>query len=311
MHDFQKANIVLFNCRFGDKILYYGYNDDRLYVIVTDQSIEETLQKSLHELMGDHFEIRIQNKLAISELAYTGVPLHGAKFVYINENVDAFANDPFFATTGSLMKTNTDQMVAITARHAFKDRESNSIYVLIDRKVVRLGNQMEQLHNKMEGMEEDIAMIGIEDATRSLVDEKCEKPLIDNLGLATPARIISAHNLEKGDIVHKRGAKTGLTTGIVRDIKTQAVGTFSRKSQVIYIKGRNNKPFAGKGDSGSLVYLQSFSPVENILDVVALVQGRVNVPFPNADIICFPFEEGCNTLYKNIKGIRPLRFIDY
>lgn len=296
----------MFDCRFEDKILYHGYNDDRLYIIVTEESVKENLENLLK---NQQFVIEIKEKLEISELAKVGVPLHGAKFVYKNETKEEFHADLSFATTGSLMRTNKNQTVAVTARHAFEKNISNAMYVLIEGNVVRLGGQVEQPQNKMECIEDDIAMIEIEEETRPLVDEKCEKSLIDFAELATCARI-SERNLEKGDIVHKRGAKTGLTTGVVKDIKIQAVGRFRKPSRVIYITGRENKPFAEGGDSGSLVYQQSLSPEENILEVLALVQGRVNVPIPNPDIICFPFKEGCRTLYKYIEEIEPLKFFD-
>lgn len=296
----------MFNCRFEDKILYHGYNDDTLYIIVTEESVKENLENLLENQQS---VIEIKEKLEILELAKVGVPLHGAKFVYKNETKEEFHADLSFATTGSLMRTNKNQTVAVTARHAFEKNISNAMYVLIEGNVVRLGGQVEQPQNKMECIEDDIAMIEIEEEKRPLVDEKCEKSLIDFAELATRARI-SERNLEKGDIVHKRGAKTGLTTGVVKDIKIQAVGRFRKPSRVIYITGRENKPFAEGGDSGSLVYQQSLSPEENTLEVLALVQGRVNVPIPNPDIICFPFKEGCRTLYKYIEEIEPLKFFD-
>ena len=297
----------MFNCRFEDKILYHGYNDDTLYIIVTEESVKENLENLLENQQS---VIEIKEKLEILELAKVGVPLHGAKFVYKNETKEEFIADLSFATTGSLMRTNKNQIVAVTVRHAFEKNISNAMYVLIEGNVVKLGEQVEQPQNKMECIEDDIAMIEIEEEKRLLVDEKCEKPLIDFAELATRARI-SERNLKKGDIVHKRGAKTGLTTGVVKDIKIQALGRFRKPSCVIYITGMEDKPFAERGDSGSLVYQQSLSTEENILEVLALVTGRVNVPIPNADIVCFPFKEGCRSLYKYIEEIEPLEFFDY
>lgn len=131
----------MFNCRFEDKILYHGYNDDTLYIIVTEESVKENLENLLK---NQQFVIEIKEKLEISELAKVGVPLHGAKFVYKNETKEEFHADLSFATTGSLMRTNKNQTVAVTARHAFEKNISNAMYVLIEGNVVRLGGQVEQ-----------------------------------------------------------------------------------------------------------------------------------------------------------------------
>lgn len=270
------------------------------------------MKENLENLLKDHIEdlvIHIQEKLAISELANVGTPLHGAKLVYVNETAEEFKRDPSFATIGSLMKTNERQIVAITAKHIFEVNNSNLAFVLVDNEVVRLGEQVHQSRNDMKSMEDDIAIVQTDEKTRSLINDRCEKLLLDSSGLPTPAQI-SLRNLEIGDIVHKRGAKTGLTTGVVRDIRIQAVGRFSKPSPVIHIIGRENSLFADYGDSGSLVYQHSLSPEQNYLEVHAMVQGKIGVPIPNADIVCFSLKEGCNTLCRNINGLQSLHFFD-
>lgn len=254
------------------------------------------------------FVISVEDKLSISELSKTGVPLHGAKFVYVNMGPEGFDTDECFATTGSLMQANNNSlMVAVTCRHAL-EKEDN-FYTLIENLVVRLGQEVKQPNNRMKRLNDDISVVRIDDATRSIVDEKCEKLLIDTSKLPSPARI-SDQTLVKGDIVHKRGARTALTTGIVRDVKTQKIGRFSEQSRVIFITGRDSIPFAEKGDSGSLVFQHSLDPEEKRLDVVAMVQGKVKVPIPNADVICFPFIEGCENLQNNIPDIQNLDFFN-
>lgn len=162
-----------------------------------------------------NFVISVEDKLSISELSKTGVPLHGAKFVYVNMGAEAFSTDECFATTGSLMQANNNSlMVAVTCRHALDKKDS--FFTLIENSMVKLGQEVKQPNNKMVRLHDDISVVRIDDATRSIVDEKCEKLLIDTSKLPSPARI-SDRTLVKGDIVHKRGARTGLTTGIVRD----------------------------------------------------------------------------------------------
>lgn len=254
------------------------------------------------------FMIIVQDKLSISELSGPGVPLHGAKFVYANGNVDAFIANKSYATTGSLMLANNNNlMVAVTCRHAVENKEN--FYTLIEKSVVKLGKELPQQNNNMEKLHDDIALIEIDDTTRSEINEKCEKLLLDSSDLPSIARK-SSRILQRGDIVHKRGATTGLTTGIVKEVRAQKTGRFDLPSTVIYVTGRDSKPFAIEGDSGSLVFQQSLSPHEKELDVLAMVQGKIRLPFPNADVICFPFKDSCDILETRIFDIQNLQFFE-
>lgn len=281
------------------------------YVVTKTEIVKEKLKAlfswPVHE--NKRIVIIVEDRLGITELSKTGVPLHGAKFVYADNGVPAFKTDECFATTGSLMLANNNNlMVAVTCKHALEKRDT--FYSLIENSVVRLGQEIKQPNNRMRKLHDDISVVRIDDATRSIVDEKCEKLLIDTSEL--PSRAVISHRfLVKGDIVHKRGARTGLTTGIVRDVRTQQIGRFSEQSTVIFITGRDSIPFAEKGDSGSLVFQHSLDPEEKRLEVLAMVQGKVNIPIPNADVICFPFIEGCENLQHNIPDIQNLDFFNH
>lgn len=253
------------------------------------------------------FEINLKDRLEVEELSNPGVSLHGAKHVYREESVSEFKSDNTFATTGSLMSANGDSMVVVTARHGFNGRETDPIYVLIEKEVVRLGGQIQQVQN-MKYLHDDIAVVKVENEIRKKVDAKCERLLFHDSKFGTPAKIAS-HDLKIGDIVHKRGAKTNLTTGVVKDIKTGVIGRFPESSLIIYITGMDGTQlFADKGDSGSLVYQQSLSPTHDVLEVHAMVQGRE--PDQIQDIICFPFIQGCETLHRNIPDLAPIKFFD-
>nr|XP_034330193.1 uncharacterized protein LOC117690335 isoform X3 [Crassostrea gigas] len=297
--------------RFPEKILYSVNDGNTQYIIASDHTTKMSLETlfSGSGFKNINFVISVEDKLSISELSKTGVPLHGAKFVYVNMGAEAFSTDECFATTGSLMQANNNSlMVAVTCRHALDKKDS--FFTLIENSMVKLGQEVKQPNNKMVRLHDDISVVRIDDATRSIVDEKCEKLLIDTSKLPSPARI-SDRTLVKGDIVHKRGARTGLTTGIVRDVRTQQIGRFSEQSRVIFITGRDSIPFAEKGDSGSLVFQHSLDPEGKRLEVLAMVQGKVNVPIPNADVICFPFIEGCENLQNNIPDIQNLDFFNH
>lgn len=291
---------------FGDKIIYKKYDGDTLYVITTDQDVKERLDiwYTKSGIKNINFETTVDAKLSISELTKSGVPLHGAKIVYVNEDVEAFKIDEAFATTGSLMMANGESMVIVTCRHALRN---GHVYTLIDNAVVRLGQGIQQQQNNMNRLNEDIAVVQIDEETRSVITNKCEKLLIDECGYPTPAQI-SLSELRKDDIVHKRGANTGLTTGPVNSVENITVTGFNIPSPTILIQGKDGKPFAEKGDSGSLVFKHSYSVESNILDVIGMVQGKTLVPSSNPDIICFPFHEGRDFLIGNNQDVDCLQF---
>jgi hypothetical protein len=257
------------------------------------------------------YAIHVEETLGVSFLAKEGVPLHGAKFVYVNEDIQAFHRDQQFATTGSLMMANGSAMVIVTSRHAFKNPAN--IYVAINNCVVKLGHELRHVHGDMECLHDDITVVEIESDAIGAVDNKCEKLLIDACGKPTPARI-SARELCVDDIVHKRGARTGLTTGVVTRVGVQPLNGFKLPCHTIQISGRasDSGSFAGSGDSGSLVFQHSLSAEENIIDVLAMVQGRLDVkvaPIHNPPIVCLPFMSGCQKL-RQVTGLDSLQFFN-
>lgn len=305
-----------FVCRFHDKILNTAYYDNTLYVITADQNTKDILETSFSAISYQNVShaITVKEELPISPLSNIGVPLHGAKFVLVDEGVEAFHSNKAYATTGSLMKvTNNDMMVAVTCRHAVKKEGSaantSTCYTIIENSVVKLGQTLLQSSGRMESLHDDIAVVRVDEKTRLLIDEKCEKLLIDEFELPTPATI-AINSLKRGDIVHKRGARSGLTTGVVKDVKNEKIESFVIPSRTIYITGGDSEPFAEEGDSGSLVFQHSLDPEKNVLNVHAMVQSKVRLPIPNADIICFPFDEGCESLRKNVtdEDLQSLQF---
>lgn len=295
--------------RFADQILYRRYDGNTLYIIVCSETVKNNIIYHFSELHIKNIScvITVSNRLSTTELSKPGVPLHGAKFVYANEDVAAFYIDNAFATTGCLMMANNNNtMVAVTCRHAVKDVET--CYTLIENSVITLG-QKQQSGNEMKFLHDDIAVIVVDNETQFVVNQKCEKLLLDTSDIPSPAQIYLS-SLETGDIVHKRGAKTGLTTGVVNGVKFEKIGNFIFPSWVIYVIGRDGKPFADKGDSGCLVFRHSMSPVSNVLDVCAMVIRKIDIPIQNPDILCFPFNEGCESLQKNVPDIQNLTFFN-
>lgn len=295
--------------RFADQILYRRYDGNTVYIIVCSETVKNNIIYHFSELRIENISyfITVDSRLSITALSKPGVPLHGAKFVYENKDVDDFYIDNAFATAGALMMANNNNtMVAVTCRHAVEDVES--CYTLIEDSVIKLG-QKQQSGNRMKFLHDDIAVIVVDNETHFVVNQKCEKLLLDTSDIPTPAQICLS-SLETGDIVHKRGAKTGLTTGIVNDVKFEKIGNFIFPSTVIYVIGRDGKPFADKGDSGSLVFRHPMSPVSNVLDVCAMVNGKIDIPIQNPDVLCFPFNEGCESLRKNVPDIQNLTFFN-
>lgn len=115
--------LFFFHLSFSESLLYHELDGNILNVVATDQVVKEGIEAGLVEagFKNIHLVITVQDHLSVSELSKTGEPLHGAKFVYVNEGVDAFHANKSFATTGSLMfTTNNNRMVAVTCQHALK-----------------------------------------------------------------------------------------------------------------------------------------------------------------------------------------------
>lgn len=70
---------------------------------------------------------------------------------------------------------------------------------------------------------DDIVVVLIDDDIGVILNNKCEKFLIDDLEFFLLVRIF-LWDLKKGDIVYKRGVKMGFIMGIVKDIKFELIG---------------------------------------------------------------------------------------
>lgn len=154
--------------RFHDKILNTGYYDNTLHVITADQNTKDSLEASFSALSNQNVNlaITVRDKLPISQLSKIGVPLHGAKFVLVDEGVGAFHLNKTYATTGSLMKvTNNNMMVAVTCRHAVQNEGSTgcTCYTIIENSVVKLGQTLPQSSGQMESLHDDIAVVRIDE----------------------------------------------------------------------------------------------------------------------------------------------------
>lgn len=296
--------------RFEDGILYHGYHDEKLYVITTDRDVKDRLEARLSKLKMDslQFVVTVEDKQSISELSGSGTHLHGAKLVFVNGNVDAFKADESFATTGSLMLANNKTlMVAVTARHVVENK--SNFFTLVGNAVLNLGQELPQPNNYMKKVHDDIAVIVIKDQTRSEIDQNCEKRLINFYNNPSAGQKTS-EKLNVGEIVHKRGARTNLTTGTVTYKSNRKFGRFSSKSEYVVVEGRVAERFAAKGDSGSLVFKHTLSPRTREIDVYAMVYGKFNKFVPSPPIICFPFKESCDVLEARTPGIDNLQFFE-
>ena len=62
--------------RFGDKILYHGYDGEKHCVITTEEGVKETLITSLSKLPKGQaqFAIIVENIVIVKELTKPGVP---------------------------------------------------------------------------------------------------------------------------------------------------------------------------------------------------------------------------------------------
>lgn len=105
----------------------------------------------------------------------------------------------------------------------------------------------------MESLYDDIVVVWVDEKICLLIDEKCEKFLIDEFEFFILVMIV-INFLKRGDIVYKRGVRLGLTTGVVKDVKNEKIESFVILSCIIYIIGGDLELFVEEGDFGLLVF---------------------------------------------------------
>ncbi|XP_062601187.1 uncharacterized protein LOC134262884 [Saccostrea cucullata] len=301
--------------RYREKILYRGFSKKGVRIITTDENVKNELIQKFSEFRNLVVDVTVETDLDMTPFAGTGEPLHGAKFVYREQSADSFMFDNDYSTTGSLLKINGSEMAALTCLHAFRRRENQNVFVSINDSVIQLGRNMFDHPQELRSIHDDIALIEVTRSAIPLIEANCERLLLDEQDMPSPSDI-SCRRIEEivGEIVHKRGASTGLTTGTVVEAGEIRLRDFQELATVIIVKPTRRRRnqiqlFAAPGDSGSLLFQHSLS-LENKLDVLGMVYGRAPIaPFPDpATVMCIPLKDSVDRLMQRNPELTEIDF---
>ncbi|XP_062612274.1 uncharacterized protein LOC134274055 [Saccostrea cucullata] len=311
---YNKEQIMKIIERYEEKILYHGFNKKGVRIVTNDKKVKEDLLRNFSDVGNFVVDIIVQSDFEMTPFADHGIPLHGAKYVYRQQSSDSFFFDNDYATTGSLVKINDSRMAALTCQHAFLNRGNQNVFVNINNSVVKLGRNMFNLR-EMRCIHDDIALIDIDKETIRIIDSHCEKLLLDVHNEPAPADL-SRRDLDDlvEDIVHKRGACTDLTTGIIIETGEIRHRDFPERASAIIVKPNLRRRghvrlFGAPGDSGALLFQPSLS-LENKLEVIGMLYGRAPRDiFPHPDtVICIPLGTAVEKLKRKIQGLREIDF---
>ena len=171
-----------------------------------------------------------------------------------------------YGTVGGFGKTADGQMVALTNGHLYLGNESRPLYVKVMEKFIKLGENIEKIGTgDLEEYLLDIAVIRVS----AEIAADCEKCLRDEKGDKKTAIVYQGQVEDAiGTFVHKKGAKSGWTTGLVEG--SHSVPNMDELPGTVLVKGRDGN-FSEQGDSGSLVFKMGEDPDLKEVEVVAIV----------------------------------------
>ncbi|XP_056018026.1 uncharacterized protein LOC125679617 isoform X1 [Ostrea edulis] len=248
----------------ADKIYGYGFRQKEFYILMNDDLSDKhacTLQVDIlksKEMAKFSWNIKFEKSRGISIAKHIGP---GSQIIP-NQN-----KPQEYGTLGGFAHINSKDVVGLTNFHVIgKDIVA---YIKDDDNFVELGQCTFVLFPGPKSLA-DFALIEVDN---SMVD-RCRKPLVDdenepkNATMGTPDHIIPA-------IVHKKGATTGITQGVVVDVMYYREVLGNRETRSAYlVKDTAEKPFSAPGDSGSLVFQNSLSATQSEIEVIAMVNGR-------------------------------------
>lgn len=174
-------------------------------------------------------------------------------------------NKDEYGTLGCLANLNNQMTVALTSMHV----GYNTVYIENrDNVRIPLGTGINQLpEQEYIQIQNDLAIIAVD---RRAEEYLCEKKLLNYDETPTNA-VICKEQLPKlyREIIHKFGASSKWTQGEI--VLSELV---SENQGIIGVRGMNNQVFGTPGDSGSIVFRETFVNNQRELEVVAVLSGR-------------------------------------
>lgn len=270
--------------RFGKAIFQYGFDFDNFRIVVKNESFEE-VDEALHATeLYDSFALKVicQDDFVEKVVPYNA---QGRKlYQSIDKNV--------YGTLGCLAFLNNTKTVALTCRHvcekgtaAFIDNDLNERMIL--------GRCIYTTEE-----ENDLAIVGVE-----IENYFHNKKLLDFRREPTNAKVFSLNDkLDiRGEIVHKKGARTGFTEGKI--VSSECIGNGFRR---IKVEGMFGDDFGLPGDSGSIVFRESLDTRNRSLEVIAMLTGGLN----DGTIVCYVLQDTLKRIKSLNRDIESVTFFN-
>lgn len=249
----------------ADKIYGYGFRPDEFYVLVNDhlssskkKSLEGKIRKSIQNA-NFSWKVKFENSNGVHYTKHFG---SGSPLVRDENWPDKYG------TLGGFAQVNQRDVVGLTNFHVVE--KGIEAYVKDGDILIKLGRCEFVLVPGLESLA-DFALIEV----NSELTEQCRKPLVDDEDNPKSATIyLGKPDLIFPAIVHKKGASTGITQGTVVEMVTYREVLGNRETHSAFLVEDLEQPFSVPGDSGSLVFQNSFSASQDSIEVVAILNGR-------------------------------------
>lgn len=249
----------------ADKIYGYGFRPDEFYVLVNDslssrkkKTLEDKIRKSVQNA-NFSWEVKFENSNGVHYTKHFG---SGSPIVPDEKNPNKYG------TLGGFAQVNREDVVGLTNFHVVE--KGIEAYVKDGDILIKLGRCEFVLVPGLESLA-DFALIEVDNG----LTERCRKPLVDDEDKPKNATIyLGKPNLIVPAIVHKKGASTGITQGTVVEMMTYREVLGERETHSAFLVEDLEQPFSVPGDSGSLVFQNSFNASQESIEVVAILNGR-------------------------------------
>lgn len=311
-----------FLCRFGRDIVRYGFHFKSFRIVVKKEKYEEVrlALKQIHPTDFPEINVISQDNFKENVVPYNGkLQAQGMKIHQLPKKPEK--GKDVYGTLGSLARLNKKDTIALSSKHVCTGckndtdhvkgaKDTNDVFVYIEKdhdQRIRLGRCL-YTPSGDPAYYNDMAIIEFDEKLSHLFPDK---RLINIKGKPKKAEIMDLEHLDITDeIVHKFGAATQLTNGVV--VCSELI---DNKYHFIGVKGMNKIEFAKQGDSGSLVFIQSHDTKEENIKVVALLYGGDSDTMndeknPTPLIYCSGFKKTFEMIKKRYNHVKSISFFN-
>ena len=251
----------------------------------TDKDELQDEIKTVDKTFFETYQLQIENYKIEGELAMMQGdlllpnPLVNGKHVF-GGTLGGFVTKP----------NDMERKYALTCSHLFQN-ESQAAYVSAKPQPKEIGKCVFKLE------ERDFAAIEINES----VSKECDITFRRDDDKKTNAHVYDRGSAELG-VLHKRGAKTGLTKGYIcsEEFYVKKLTDENNRESLFFVRGTGTH-FSDKGDSGSLVFSRPREVKQNYVNVVVMVFGSGVIVHDDDEI---PKEPKCGTDKLTVSGER-------